>query len=45
MGIALLFSYVHDIRTSQETQTSIACYRKSFAFLYVDVRTSQETHL
>jgi hypothetical protein len=38
--------YVHNVRTSQETQDSTVCYGDSFTLLYVeDVRTSQETHL
>jgi hypothetical protein len=43
-GIALLFLYVDDVRTSQETRlwASTACYEGSFTFLYVDdVRPSQ----
>jgi hypothetical protein len=43
---SLTFSYVDDIRTSQETHlwTSTACYRNSFTFSYVDDdRTSQKT--
>jgi hypothetical protein len=42
------FSYVDDVRTSQETPlcASMTCYAESFNFLCVDdVRTSQETHL
>jgi hypothetical protein len=38
-------TYVEDVRTSQETHASTACYGDSFAFLYVDdVHTSQKTH-
>jgi hypothetical protein len=34
------------VRTSQEAQTSTACYGENFTFLYIDdVRISQETHL
>jgi hypothetical protein len=43
--MALLFLYVDDVRTSQETWASMVCYGESFTFLYVDdVRTSQEAH-
>jgi hypothetical protein len=39
------FSYVDDVCTSQEAQTSTAWYGDSFTFLYVyDVCTSQEAH-
>jgi hypothetical protein len=38
-----LFLYVDDVRTSQETRASTACYGDNFTFLYVDVRTSQKT--
>jgi hypothetical protein len=42
--IALPFLYVNDVRTSQEAQTSTACYGNSFTFFYADdVRTSQKT--
>jgi hypothetical protein len=42
--MALLFLYVHDVRTSLEAQTSTAFYGDSITFLYMDaVRTSQET--
>jgi hypothetical protein len=45
-GDSFTFSYVDDVRTSQETQTSTTCYVDSFAYLYVnDVRTSQETRV
>jgi hypothetical protein len=47
MGIALLFLYVDDVRTSQDTQVwaSTACYRDIFSFIYVDLHTSQEARL
>jgi hypothetical protein len=39
------FLYADDVRTSQQTHASTACYRDSFTILYVDdVRTSQQTH-
>jgi hypothetical protein len=39
----LSFLYVDDVLTSQEVQTSTACYGDNFTCLYVDdVRTSQE---
>jgi hypothetical protein len=42
MGTALLL-YVDDVRTSQQAQTSTACYGDGFTCSYVDdVRTSQE---
>jgi hypothetical protein len=47
-GIALLFLYVDDVHSSQETHlwASTACYGDSFTSLYVyDVHSSQETHL
>jgi hypothetical protein len=46
--IALLFKYVDDVRTSQETHlwASTACYGNGFTILYADnVRTSRETNL
>jgi hypothetical protein len=37
------FFYADNVRTSQEAQSSTACYGDSFSFFYVDnVRTSQE---
>jgi hypothetical protein len=40
------FAHADDVRTSQETQASTACYGDSFAFLYVNnVRTSLDSHL
>jgi hypothetical protein len=40
------FSYVDDVRTSQEAHASTASYRDRFPFLYVDdVRTSQKIYL
>jgi hypothetical protein len=45
-GLALLFLYVNDVRTSQETflWVSTTCYGDDLIFLYVNyVRTSQET--
>jgi hypothetical protein len=45
-GIALRFLYIDDVRTSQETHVSTACYGDSFTFAYADdVCTLQETHL
>jgi hypothetical protein len=47
-GIALLYLFVDEIRTSQEAHlwASTACYGESFTFLYVDViRTPKEAHL
>jgi hypothetical protein len=44
MWIALRFLYIHDVRTSQETQASMTCCGDRFTFVYVDdVRNSQET--
>jgi hypothetical protein len=44
-GIALLFLYVDDVRTSRKAYASTACYGDSFTVLYVDdVRTSQEAY-
>jgi hypothetical protein len=45
-GIALIFIYVHDVRTSQESRlcATTEFHVNSFTFLYVDnVRTAQET--
>jgi hypothetical protein len=42
------FSYVGDVRTSQEThmRATAAFYENGITFLYVDdIRTSQETHM
>jgi hypothetical protein len=44
IGLALLFLYVDDVRTSLEARTTTVLYRDSLTFSYVDdIPTSQET--
>jgi hypothetical protein len=42
--MALLLLYADDVRTSQEAQTSTACYGDSFYFYYF-LRTHLASHL